>query len=87
MNDMSGLKRAQRHEDGDGATYSTIFASRAAVLHPAERILAEIAELAPAIGARAIDIESERRIPPDLVGALRSLGVFRLLRAPKPRRA
>jgi hypothetical protein len=78
MHDMSGLKRAQRHGDGDEATYSASFGSRAVAFHPAGRILAEIAELAPTIGARANDIEGERRIPPDLIGALRSLGVFRM---------
>lgn len=53
-------------------------ASTAATFHRAERILADIAELAPAIAARAAEIEAERRIPPDLIKALRSIGVFRM---------
>src|SRR6202158_3433760 len=36
-------------------------------------------ELAPAISSRAAEIEAARRIPPDLVEALRSIGVFRVL--------
>ncbi len=45
----------------------------------AERLLADIRELAPVITARAAEIEAGRRIPPDLVEALRSIGVFRML--------
>jgi indole-3-acetate monooxygenase len=67
MNDMSGLKRAQRHRDSGEATYNTIFATRAAVFDPRERILADAAE-----------IEAERSIPLDLIDALRSIGVFRM---------
>ena len=44
----------------------------------AERLLADIRELAPVITARATEIEAGRRIPPDLVEALRSIGVFRM---------
>src|SRR5260221_8379127 len=44
----------------------------------AERLLADIRELAPVITARAAEIEAGRRIPPDLVEALRSIGVFRM---------
>jgi indole-3-acetate monooxygenase len=43
-----------------------------------DRILAEIDGLAPAIAARAPEIEAARRIPPDLVETLRSLGVSRM---------
>jgi indole-3-acetate monooxygenase len=43
-----------------------------------DRILAEIDALAPGIAARAAEIEAARRIPPDLVETLRSLGVFRM---------
>jgi indole-3-acetate monooxygenase len=46
---------------------------------PAPRLHAEIRRLAPAIAARAAEIEAARRIPPDLVTTLRSVGVFRLL--------
>lgn len=45
----------------------------------AERMLADIRELAPNITARAAEIETGRRIPPDLVETLRSIGVFRML--------
>jgi alkylation response protein AidB-like acyl-CoA dehydrogenase len=45
----------------------------------AERVLADILELAPAIAARAGEIEAARRMPLDLVEALRSIGIFRML--------
>ena len=45
----------------------------------AERLLADIRELAHDITSRAAEIEAGRRIPPDLVEALRSIGVFRML--------
>jgi alkylation response protein AidB-like acyl-CoA dehydrogenase len=44
----------------------------------AKRLLAQIQELAPAIAARTAEIEAGRRLPPDLVETLRSIGVFRL---------
>jgi alkylation response protein AidB-like acyl-CoA dehydrogenase len=44
----------------------------------AQRLLADIRELAPHIISRAAEIEAGRRIPPDLVEALRSMGVFRM---------
>src|SRR5882724_5408264 len=44
----------------------------------AKRLLADIRELAPEIAARAAEIEAERRIPPDLVQALKSIGIFRM---------
>jgi alkylation response protein AidB-like acyl-CoA dehydrogenase len=47
--------------------------------HSANRLLADIGDLAPGIAARAAEIEAERRIPPDMVEALRSIGVFRML--------
>src|SRR5882757_5774282 len=43
-----------------------------------ERLLADIRELAPAISARAAEIEAERRIPLDLVEALKAIGAFRI---------
>src|SRR3979490_820377 len=43
-----------------------------------QRLLAEIRELAPHVTSRAAEIEAGRRIPPDLVEALRSTGVFRM---------
>jgi alkylation response protein AidB-like acyl-CoA dehydrogenase len=44
----------------------------------AKRLLADIRELASDIKARAAEIEAGRRIPLDLVEALRSIGVFRM---------
>jgi alkylation response protein AidB-like acyl-CoA dehydrogenase len=46
--------------------------------NPAERLLADIRQLASGITPRAAEIEADRRIPPDLVEALRSIGVFRM---------
>src|SRR5258708_28306655 len=46
--------------------------------NPANHLLAEIQELAPAINSRAAEIEAARRVPPDLVEALKSIGVFRI---------
>jgi hypothetical protein len=43
----------------------------------AQRLFADIRELAPHVTSRAVEIETGRRIPPDLVDALRSIGVFR----------
>src|SRR5260370_30068903 len=45
---------------------------------PAQRLLAENRKLAPDITARAAEIAARRRIPLDLVEALRSIGVFRM---------
>jgi indole-3-acetate monooxygenase len=44
----------------------------------AKRLLADIRILARDIAARAAEIESARRIPPDLLESLRSIGVFRM---------
>lgn len=44
----------------------------------AERLLANIREIAPEIASRTAEIEAGRRIPLDLVDALRSSGVFRM---------
>jgi indole-3-acetate monooxygenase len=78
MNDMSAPKRAQQPRDLNKATYSTIFARTATIFHSAERILADVAELASTIAARAAQIEAERRVPRDLIEVLRSIGVFRM---------
>jgi alkylation response protein AidB-like acyl-CoA dehydrogenase len=43
-----------------------------------QRLLANIQELAPGITSCAAEIEASRRIPPDLVEALRSIGIFRM---------
>jgi indole-3-acetate monooxygenase len=48
------------------------------MMSTAKRLLADIRELGPDISARAAEIEAGRRIPPDLVDTLRSIGVFRL---------
>src|SRR6267143_4714932 len=44
----------------------------------AQRLLADIRELAPHVTSRAAEIEAGRRIPTDLGEALRSTGVFRM---------
>jgi alkylation response protein AidB-like acyl-CoA dehydrogenase len=46
--------------------------------HTAKRLLADIQKLAPDIKSRAAEIEAGRRIPPDLVETLKSIGVFRM---------
>src|SRR5271170_5071933 len=43
-----------------------------------KRLVASILDLAPDIVARAAEIEAARRIPPDLVETLKSIGVFRM---------
>jgi alkylation response protein AidB-like acyl-CoA dehydrogenase len=43
-----------------------------------ERLHADIRRLAPGITARSAEIEAERRLPPDLVELLRSIGAFRM---------
>jgi alkylation response protein AidB-like acyl-CoA dehydrogenase len=45
----------------------------------AKRLVADIRKLAPELTARAAEFEAARRIPPDVVAALRSIGVFRML--------
>src|SRR5258706_13704630 len=44
----------------------------------ADRLLPNIREFAPSIISRAAEIEAGRQMPPDLVGALRSIGVYRM---------
>ncbi len=44
-----------------------------------QHLLANIQDLAPDIAARAAEIEAGRRIPPDIVEKLRSIGVYRTL--------
>ena len=66
---------------GSGAADADRVARRADDLvlgETAQRLLADIRELAPAIASRAAEIEAGRRIPLDLVEALRSIGVFRM---------
>jgi alkylation response protein AidB-like acyl-CoA dehydrogenase len=48
------------------------------MIQTAQRLLADIRKLAPHITSRAAEIEAGRRIPLDLVEALRSIGVFRM---------
>jgi alkylation response protein AidB-like acyl-CoA dehydrogenase len=43
-----------------------------------KRVLADLQELTPHVTSRAAEIEAGRRIPPDLVGSLKSIGVFRM---------
>jgi indole-3-acetate monooxygenase len=45
----------------------------------ADRIMAEIEDLAPEIAARASDAEAARRISADILQMLKSLGVFRMM--------
>jgi alkylation response protein AidB-like acyl-CoA dehydrogenase len=45
----------------------------------ATRLLAAIRDLAPSIAARADEIEAGRRVPGDIIEALRRIGVFRML--------
>jgi alkylation response protein AidB-like acyl-CoA dehydrogenase len=44
----------------------------------AGRLLADIADLAPSIVARADEMEAAGRIPPDLVATLKKIGLYRL---------
>src|SRR5229473_1076196 len=44
----------------------------------AKRLLADIGELASHVAPRASEIEADRRMPADLVEALKSIGVFRM---------
>jgi alkylation response protein AidB-like acyl-CoA dehydrogenase len=49
-----------------------------ALRDPHKSMLAGIRDLAPEITARAAEFEAARRIPPDLVERLRSMGLFRM---------
>jgi len=44
----------------------------------AKSLLRSIQELAPAITARALEIETSRRIPADIVDVLKRAGIFRM---------
>ena len=44
----------------------------------AKRLLVDIRDLTPAIAARAAEFEAERRIPDDMVDALKAIGAFRV---------
>src|SRR5258707_3058632 len=46
--------------------------------NPDKHRLPEIKDWPPAINSRAAEIEAARRVPPDLVEALKSIGVFRI---------
>jgi indole-3-acetate monooxygenase len=48
------------------------------MINRTQRLLAHIRELAPGITSRVAEIEAGRRMPPDLVEALRSIGIFRM---------
>jgi alkylation response protein AidB-like acyl-CoA dehydrogenase len=45
----------------------------------AENLLTTVRELAPRISARSVEIESARRMPPDLLSELIAAGLFRML--------
>jgi alkylation response protein AidB-like acyl-CoA dehydrogenase len=45
----------------------------------ATRLLAAVSDLAPELAARAEEIEHDRRVPGDIIDALRRIGVFRTL--------
>jgi alkylation response protein AidB-like acyl-CoA dehydrogenase len=45
----------------------------------AERILSDVRAFAPSLAKRAPEIEAARRLPPELVQELKSLGLFRML--------
>jgi alkylation response protein AidB-like acyl-CoA dehydrogenase len=45
----------------------------------AKRLIADIQKLAPELTARAAEFETARRIPPDVVAALKSIGACRML--------
>ncbi|CDY75327.1 Pigment protein [Caballeronia glathei] len=44
----------------------------------AQRMLADIQELAPGLAARAAEIEAARKLAPDVVDTLKSVGIFRM---------
>ncbi|MDO8432809.1 MAG: acyl-CoA dehydrogenase family protein [Candidatus Binatus sp.] len=46
--------------------------------HDAKTVLASARDLAPTISARAAEIESNRRLPPDLLAQLTAAGLFRM---------
>src|SRR5258707_1385336 len=48
------------------------------MIETADRMLADIRKLASGITSRAAEIEAARRMPPDLVDTLRSIGIFRM---------
>jgi alkylation response protein AidB-like acyl-CoA dehydrogenase len=45
----------------------------------AKRIFSDIHDLAPQLRARAAEFETARRIAPDVISALKSIGIFRML--------
>jgi alkylation response protein AidB-like acyl-CoA dehydrogenase len=70
---LARMEPPQRSRATSGA-----LAAAGAVITPYERLLAGIDELAPAIAARAAEIEAGRQLPSDLVATLRSIGAFRM---------
>jgi indole-3-acetate monooxygenase len=69
---------ARTDEAPRSTTTPTNFPRTGAVADPYERLLADIDELAPVITSRAAEIETGRRLPPDLMDTLRSIGAFRM---------
>src|ERR1700743_1232072 len=43
-----------------------------------KRMLTDVDNIAPQIRARAAEMEDARRIPPDLIAALKDVGIFRM---------
>jgi alkylation response protein AidB-like acyl-CoA dehydrogenase len=76
------LTSATNSNDATGPSDVSDDGSVFAAGETSSRLLADIRRMAPMIAARAAEIEAARRMPLDLVEALRSIGVFRML-APK----
>jgi alkylation response protein AidB-like acyl-CoA dehydrogenase len=64
--------------DQKATSHNGVYAKDSMMTETAQRMLADIRQLAPDISARAAEIESGRRVPLDLVEALKSIGVFRM---------
>jgi indole-3-acetate monooxygenase len=62
----------------DASRAKNVFSETARSAKAAKRLLSDIRELVSGITARVAEIEAGRRIPLDLVEALRSIGVFRV---------
>jgi indole-3-acetate monooxygenase len=58
------------------SAYASFNISRSSLA--ARSLLAAVQELRPSITARALEIETSRRIPPDIVDALKRAGIFRM---------
>src|SRR5262249_45614455 len=77
--DSRALERRRsrsRHQPVERRNDNTISHPR---IYSANRLLADVRASAPDIAARVEEIETGRRIPPDLMESLKSIGVFRML--------